>query len=272
MNHSRNGSAALLAGLLGIAFSPGAGHSQLHVDSVQTALESRNIWRGVVQPGATLHSTIDVALYGYPSTTVGSFGVTLNLEGWTQLAHRDLSTSRYTATLAFLQAFAKSVTPNTPILTLGVTGYYLQAAEGDDGSTIEVIGSLSGRVPKWPKERRPRIYLEAARDLDSTKATWVRAGILLDYKTLEIARQSVWFVVDLSGSASDYPCAQRLSCGPVSLHAWRASGRVKWESSETSILGLDGNVRIAVFGGGLWPRKSISPNVGFVGLQLGFVL
>lgn len=244
-----------------------------HVDSIGVALETRNVWRGFVRGGATLRSALHLALWGYPITTEGDRGLTVDLEGWTSLADRDdpRSVDQYIATLGILQKLSRGPAP--AVLSLGLAVHHFPDAPSEGRSTYEVVASISGgRLPKWPDERRPRFYVDVARDLDESDVTFVRAGLVLDYSLLflTIEDNPIWMFLDLSGSASDYPCAAG-ACTAMSLHAWRALARFAWDSPPISLAGLDANVRLGVLGGGLWPRARISPNVGYGGIQLGVV-
>lgn len=260
-----------------VLWTPGAlaqsGSWGPHVDSIGVSLETRNIWRGFVRGSTTLRSALHVGIWGYPVTTQGDRGITIDAAGWTALADRDdpRSVDQYTGTFAILQKLSRGVEP--AVLALGVSGYLFPDAPSTQGSTYELVASIYGpRLPKWPRERRPRFYIDVARDLDETDATFVRGGIVLDYSLLFItfANNPPWLFLDLSGSASDFPCGSG-RCGSMSLHAWRALARFVWDSPPISLAGLDANVRLGLMGGGLWPRARISPNVGYGGIQLGVV-
>lgn len=246
-----------------------------HVDSIGVSLETRNVWRGFVRGSTTLRSALHVALWGYPITTErdDDRGLTVDLAGWTALANRDepRSVDQYIATVALLQKLSRGPTP--AMLSLGFSTHYLPDAPREERSTYEVVASIYGpRLPRWPDERRPKFYVDIARDLDETDATFVRGGLVLDYSLLFItyAGNPIWLFLDLSGSASDFPCSGG-RCASMSLHAWRALARFVWDSPPISLIGLDANVRLGIMGGGLWPRGSLGPNVGYGGIQLGVV-
>jgi hypothetical protein len=244
-----------------------------HVDSIGVSLETRNVWRGFVRGSTTLRSALHVAMWGFPVTTEGDRGLTVDLAGWTALAERDdpRSVDQYSTTLALLQKLSRGPAP--AILSLGLSAHLLPDAPREGRSTYEVVASIyGGRLPKWPDERRPRFYVDVARDLDESDVTFVRGGLVLDYSLLfiTVADNPIWMFIDLSGSASDFPCAAG-RCASMSLHAWRALARFVWDSPPTSLAGLDANVRLAIMGGGLWPRARISPNVGYGGIQLAVV-
>ena len=244
-----------------------------HVDSIGVSLETRNVWRGFVRGGTTLRSALHVAIWGYPVTTEGDRGLAVDLAGWTALADRDdpRSVDQYIASLALLQKLSRGPTP--AVLVLGFSAHLFPDAPQEGRSTYEVVASIYGpRLPKWPDERRPRFYIDIARDLDESDVTFVRGGLVLDYSLLFItfANNPLWLFLDLSGSASDFPCAGD-GCATMSLHAWRALARFVWDSPQISLAGRGANVRLGVMGGGLWPRARISPNVGYGGIQVGVV-
>jgi hypothetical protein len=244
-----------------------------HVDSIGVSLETRNVWRGFVRGSTTLRSALHVAIWGYPVTTEGDRGLAADLAGWTVLAERDdpRSVDQYIATLSLLQKLSRGPAP--AVLSLGLAAHLLPDAPREGRSTYEVVASIYGpRLPKWPDERRPRFYIDVARDLDETDVTFVRGGLVLDYSLLfiTVANNPIWLFLDLSGSASDFPCAAG-RCASMALHAWRALARFVWDSPQISLAGLDANVRLGLMGGGLWPRARISPNVGYGGIQLGVV-
>ncbi len=243
------------------------GHAQVHVDSITLSIESRNIWRGFARGGATLRSDLAVALLGYPSTTVGAYGLTLDVTGWTGLSGLARSADRYVSTLEVLRKLGTSREEPPLHVSLGVSGYYLPDAPHGARTTSELVAGVSGgRVPFWPQERRPHYYIEGAHDVDQTHVTWLRAGLVLDYELMPLMIRGVpaWLFIDLSGSSSDDQCAGD-DCTTMILHAWRAAARIKWDSDQLRMMSRDVNLRVALYGGGLWPRASIGPDVGFVG-------
>jgi hypothetical protein len=227
--------------------------------SYRVELATREMWRGYSgRSGAVLLPTASVSVLGYPRTTLGPWGVSLDVRGRVPL--EDGGDSGVSG--AVLLHHRLGLAAEAARLAVGVRGWAGGAPlPGVDGEVVAGIGFPAIATP-FP-EQAIGLRIDAARLFGDAEGTYGRVVLRQPLEYMKLTRGNVLGSIELGASASDLPASDG-GGRSFGFHALELTVHAEWQRAEFGALPWTAGIDV----GGVLPDAGVGGTRAWASLWL----
>jgi hypothetical protein len=224
--------------------------------SYRVELATREIWRGYSdRSGAIFLPSASIGLFGYPRTTLGQTGVSLDVRGRVPLDGDGGNDPGVSGAVLLHHRFSRA--PESARVSVGVRGWAGDAPlPGVDGEVVGGIGFPAIATPL--PEAAIGLRVDAARLFGDTEGTYGRVLLRQPIEYLKLPTGNVVGAIELGASASDLP-ARNGTSRSFGFNALELTLRAEWQLAEFGALPLTAGLDV----GGVMPDDEVGATRGW---------